>query len=509
MLTKCVLAGDRVISYAQLLKNGRQGASALSSIGLHEGDAIALLMRNDFAFLEAMHAAALLGVYPVPINWHFKSDEVGYVLRDCSAHLIVAHADLLAQVRDAVPDDMTVLVVPTPPEAQLDYKVPAELCVLAADTTLWNDWIADFAEWTEPPRSGRPSMIYTSGTTGRPKGVRREPMTPEQQAGQIRLFKTVYGVEPDMCALIAGPLYHASPNAFARHAINQGDLLVLQSRFDAEAMLAAVDKHRITTLVMVPTMFVRLLKLPEETKGRYDVRSIRSVTHTAAPCPPEVKRALIKWWGPVINETYGGTEVGIVAACTSQEWLEHPGTVGRPVERATVRIYDEAGNVLPEGQVGEIYMRCDDYAQFTYHNQDQRRQELGREGLFSLGDIGFMKDGFLYVCDRKTDIVITGGVKIYPAEIEAVLLRHPDVRDCAVFGIPDEDLGEVALAAIELAPDAKPDPDAVKCFLADHIALYKVPRQIVFYDRLPRDDTGKLFKRKLREPYWQNARRNI
>lgn len=509
MLKNCVLAGDRILPYAQLLENGRRGARALSDFGIGEGDAVALLLRNDFPFLEAMHAAALLGAYPVPINWHFKSDEVAFVLADCGAKAIVAHADLLAQVRDAVPRGMPVLVVPTPQEAQRDYKVPAELCRPAADATLWSDRIAACAEWTEPPRPGRPSMIYTSGTTGRPKGVRRRPMTPQQQEGQARLFRAVYGVAPNMRALITGPLYHASPNAFARQAITQGDLLVLQSRFDAEATLAAVAEHRITNLVMVPTMFVRLLKLPEEVRRRYDVGSIRCVIHTAAPCPPDVKRALIDWWGPVINETYGGTESGIVVACTSQEWLDHPGTVGRPVDRATVRIYDEAGNVLPEGAVGEIYMRCDDYAEFTYHNQDRRREEIGRDGLVSLGDVGFLKDGYLYLCDRKADMVIVGGVNVYPAEIEAALLQCPDVRDCAVFGIPDDDLGEVLLAAIEPAQDAVPDPEMIKRFLAERIALYKVPRHIVYHERLPREDSGKLFKRKLREPYWQGRERRI
>jgi long-chain acyl-CoA synthetase len=509
MLKNCVLAGDRILSYAQLQENGRRAARGLYEAGLREGDAVALLLRNDFAFLEATHAAALLGAYPVPINWHFKSDEVAFVLGDCGAKFLVAHADLLAGVADAIPAGMPVYVVPTPPEAQRDYKVPADRCVPAPDAVLWAEWIASFAPWDQPPRAGRPSMIYTSGTTGRPKGVRRRPMTPQQQEGQVRLFKEVYGVEPNMRALITGPLYHASPNAFARQAITQGDLLVLQSRFDAEDTLAAIAEHRITSLVMVPTMFVRLLKLPDEVKAAYDVSTIRSVIHTAAPCPPDVKRALIEWWGPVINEAYGGTESGIVVACNSEEWLAHPGTVGHPVEHATVSIYDEAGNRLPDGEVGEIYMRCDDYADFTYHNQDQRRRDIDRDGLVSLGDVGFMKDGYLYLCDRKADMVIAGGVNIYPAEIEAVLLQCPDVRDAAVFGIPDDDLGETLLAAIEPVPGTTPDAEAIKRFLAERIALYKVPRLIVFHDTLPREDSGKLFKRKLREPYWAGRERRI
>jgi long-chain acyl-CoA synthetase len=509
-VTGSVIVGERRIASADILENGRRAATGMARLGVREGDAVALLMRNDTPILEATQGARLLGAYAVPINWHLKSEEVAYILADCDAPLLVAHADLLNALQPgAIPAGMTVLVVPTPPEAQADFHLSAERAATPAGARTWADWVASFEPWSGAIGAARPSMLYTSGTTGRPKGVRRAVGTPEQVSAAAAIFQTVLNPRPGMRGMVCGPMYHSSPNTFVRECLARADLFVLQSRFDPERTLADIERHRITHLVMVPTMFIRLVRLPEEVRRRYDLSSVERVLHTAAPCPPEVKRTMIAWWGPVIYEVYGSTEVGPAVGCSAQEWLEHPGTVGRPTPGTTVRIYDEEGRALPDGEVGEIHMRCSAYADFTYHKQPERRAAMERDGLVSVGDIGFMRDGYLYVCDRKVDMVIVGGVNIYPAEIESVLIEAPGVRDCAVFGVPDEEMGESLVAAVELQPDARVTEQDLKAYLASRLANYKTPRRIEFHAALPREESGKIFKRKLRDPHWAGRGRTI
>ena len=261
---------------------------------------------------------------------------------------------------------------------------------------------------------------------------------------------------------------------------------------------------------MVPTMFVRLLKLSEETKRKYDLSSLAFVVHAAAPCPPEIKRQMIAWWGPVINEYYGATETGAVVFHTSEEALRKPGTVGRPITGGIVRIYDEQGHVLGPNQVGEVYLRLEALPDFTYHGLDDQRRAIERDGLVTAGDVGYLDDdGYLFLCDRKKDLVISGGVNIYPAEIEAAILAVPGVHDCAVFGIPDEEYGEALCAYIESEPGSALSAGEVRAFLSDKLARYKVPKVIEFQRDLPREDSGKIFKRKLRAPYWEHTGRQL
>ena len=504
VLDECEVARDA------LLLRARRAATGLAALGVTEGDAIALLLRNDFAFLEASQAAAMLGAYLVPLNWHGQSAEVRYVLDDCAPRVLIAHRDLRIKVQDAIPAGLSVIDVAAPLQAGgLQNAATASADVRRAATLEWDSWLAGHPPWDHPPPATRSTMIYTSGTTGRPKGVRRQPAAPEQMTAMAAMFRHVYGTGPGIRSLVAGPLYHSSPNAFMRQALMQGDIFVMQSRFDPEATLAAIERHRITHAVMVPTMFVRLLKLPLEVRQRYDVSSLQWVTHTAAPCPVEVKQALIDWWGPVVVETYGSTEMGTATVCTSHDWLAHPGSVGRATPGTRFAFYDEQGRVVPEGGIGEIYARVSCYADFTYHNHDAKRREIERDGLISCGDVGYMKDGFLYLCDRRADMVISGGVNIYPAEIESALVQAPQVRDCAVFGIPDEDLGEALMAAIELVPGAAMTADEVAAFLAPRLAKYKIPKRVEFHSALPREDSGKLFKRRLRDPHWEKAGRQI
>ena len=511
-LNCAILSGDRELSQAQLLENAARGATGLSALGVGAADSVAIMLRNDFPFFEASMAANALGAHAVPINWHFQEEEAAYILRDCKAKVLVVHADLLPQVRAGIPSGVETLVVSTPPETRTAYGLSREQCLLPGSLAHWSDWLASHEprQLSAPPPPS--SMIYTSGTTGNPKGVRRDSYTAESAEKLAAMVATVFDLRPggDFRTVVTGPMYHAAPNTYGLYATKNGGLCVLQPRFDPEQLLQLIERYRITHLHMVPTMFVRLLKLPEETRKKYDLSSLKFVVHAAAPCPPEVKHRMIEWWGPVINEYYGATETGGVVFHTSDEALRKPGTVGRPIEGGVVRVYDDSGNRLGPNQVGEVYVCIEGFPGFTYNGLDQQRREIEREGLFTVGDIGYLdEDGYLFLCDRKRDMVISGGVNIYPAEIEAALTAMPGVHDSAVFGIPDEEYGESLCAYIQPEPGVEIGAASVSEFLSEKLARYKVPRVIEFRSELPREDSGKIFKRKLRAPYWEKAGRQI
>jgi long-chain acyl-CoA synthetase len=509
-LVRGIASGGRTINQTAFDERVDRAAAGLDALGVGQGDCVAILMRNDVAFLEASYAAIRLGAYAVPINWHFHPEEVGYILRDCAAKVLVIHADLLEIARQAAPPSLRILAAPTSDIIAQAFRIAPERCALPPDVRSWDDFIAAHAPWAGAPRPQTLSMIYTSGTTGHPKGVRRAPPTPEQQEALNEARRVVYGVSPGIRTVMAGPLYHSAPNAFVLRAARIAEALILMPRFDPEALLATIECQRIDTLFVVPTMFVRLLKLPEDVRRRYDVSSLRFVMHAAAPCPVHVKRSMIDWWGPVIWEFYGATESGAVTIISSEEWLRKPGTVGRPSKGATLSIQDEQGREVPQGEVGEIYSSIDYYPEFTYHNLPEKRAEIERSGLITVGDMGYLDpDGYLFLCDRKRDMVISGGVNIYPAEIEAVAIALPGVKDCAVFGIPDAEYGEALIALVEPMPGHTLDGETVREHLKSHLARYKVPRRIEIAHDLPREDSGKIFKRRLREPYWSDAGRRI
>jgi long-chain acyl-CoA synthetase len=310
--------------------------------------------------------------------------------------------------------------------------------------------------------------------------------------------------------VIPAPLYHTAPNVYALSAAIRGMDMTIMTRFDAEEFLRVVQEHRVSVVQMVPTMFVRLLALDEDVRARYDISSLRWVVHAAAPCPPEVKRRMIEWWGPIIAEYYGSTETGPVVFCDSEEWLAHPGTVGRPLKDAVVKVLDGDGRELPPGESGEVFVWLDVWPDFTYNGDSAKRRAVEREGLVTCGDVGYVDaEGYLYLNDRSSDMVISGGVNIYPAEIEACLLELAGVRDCAVFGIPDDEFGEALAAHVELHNGADVDAAAVREHVRAKLAGYKTPKLVVFTDSLPREDSGKIFKRRLREPYWAGRERAI
>jgi long-chain acyl-CoA synthetase len=476
------------IAPAELERRAAQAASGLERLGIREGDVVALMLANSPAFIEAMLACRMLGAYYCPINWHFKADEAGFILRDSGARALVVHAEFLPQIADGLPAGLPIVTVE-----------PG-----------WSEWRDAHEPWRGAPRTPRGNMPYTSGTTGRPKGVRRMAPTEKQRALALAIYRTLLGLEPGMRAFVSAPLYHSAPNLYAVQAVTTGTLLVVEPRFDAEATLALIERYQLTNLYLVPTMFVRMLRLPAETRHRYDLSSVRFISSTGSPCAPEVKRAMIEWLGPIITETYAASETGHITFIDSGEWLERPGSVGRPMGDGVVKILDDAGRELPPGEIGLIYCRQPAYPDFTYTNNPAARAALERDGLWSVGDMGYLDaDGYLYVADRKSDMVISGGVNIYPAEIEATLLTMPAVGDCAVFGIPDTEFGEALAAAIQLRDGERTTVEDVQAFLRERIANYKVPRIVTFHEALPREESGKIFKRRLREPYWANAGRRI
>jgi long-chain acyl-CoA synthetase len=507
-----VISGTREASRAVILERASRAASGFAALGVKPGDAIALVLRNDFPVFEASFAAQSLGAYCVPVNWHGKTQEIAYVLSDCDAKVVIAHADLLPQVAPALAVGMTLLVVPTPEEIATAYRLAPERGRLPADATLWETFIAQNPPAPVAAGGAISSMIYTSGTTGHPKGVRRLNFDAAGAVAMADLAKQVFGVFPGgaIRTVITGPLYHSAPNFFGLYAVRDGGLVILQPRFDAEELLGLIEQYRITHLHMVPTMFVRLLRLPEAVKRKYDLSSLQWVPHAAAPCPIDVKRRMIEWWGPVIVEYYGGTEIGAVTFHTAQEALERPGTVGRARPGVTIRIYDEAGKPQPPGEIGEIYAWVNNWPDFTYHRMPEKRRDCDRDGLVSLGDVGYLDaDGYLFLCDRKRDMVIFGGTNIYPAEVEAALLQVPGVEDCAVFGIPDDEYGETLVAHIQPQRGIALSAAAVREFLSERLASYKIPHLIKFDRELPREDSGKIMKRKLRDPYWEASGRQI
>jgi long-chain acyl-CoA synthetase len=507
-----VLRGDVFVSLDELMSRARRAATGLRSLGVEPGGSVALLLRNDHEFFEAAFAASALGAATVPINWHGSAEEVAYVVNDSRAVVVVAHADLLYRVRHSLPSSVTILGVTTPTSIAEHFDIDQELATLPSDVTEWSTWREGFEELRDAFIGDPLSMIYTSGTTGHPKGVRRLPGTNDgsQTVDYMSEVTKIFGVWPGMRTIIAGPMYHSAPYAYGLVAARAyGALLVLEDRFDPEEFLALIERHQITSMYMVPTMFVRLLRLPQEVRERYDISSLRHVSHTAAPCPPDVKRALIEWWGPIVHEFYGSTEVGFITGCTSEEWLAHPGTVGRPLPSSDVRVINEDGPV-PTGESGEIFVRAAANSDFTYFGKSEARAEVERDGLITCGDIGFLDaDGFLYLCDRARDMIISGGVNIYPIEIEACLLKLAGVADCAVFGIPDDEYGESIAAAIKLDAGVTLSAEAIRDHVRAHLAGFKVPKVISFHESLPREDSGKMFKRKLRQPYWENAGRSI
>lgn len=502
-----LISGDRSLPGEVLEQRVLRLAGAFEAMGLQPGDVVALLMRNDFPVIEASLAADRTGLVAVPLNWHANAEEIGYILEDSQAKLLIAHCDMLQPVRHAVPARCRVVELAPPPEIVQAYRLRTEQCALAGAPALtYEAWLASASPGSRAPVAPPYRLLYTSGTTGRPKGVRRVAGDPGLMAGMGARTRLAHGLElRPIRAVMTGPLYHSAPNVYALNCVRFGELLVLQPRFDARELLALVARHRLSHMHAVPTMFSRLLDLPEPERAAFDPTGLKAVVHGAAMCPPEIKQAMIDWWGPVIYEYYAATEIGIITASTPQEWLDHRGSVGHPPPGVRVKVVDDTGAEVPAGTQGEIMIQTDVGSLVTYQNRPEAMEELCRGDWLTLGDIGYCDaDGFLWICDRKKDLVISGGVNIFPAELEQAAAQLPQVRDCVAFGIPDRDLGEALALVIEPHAGEVPDLDEIRETLAARVGRLRAPRVVRSMTVLPREDSGKIARRKLRQAYLES-----
>ncbi|MCZ8316813.1 acyl-CoA synthetase [Phreatobacter sp.] len=486
------MAGSgEAITYGELEHRANQGAHLLRSLGLKAGDHIAFIMENSIAFMELCWAAQRTGIYHTAISRYLTPDEIAYIVRDCGARALIVTPQTAEQA------------------APLAGQPGLSLFMARGARPGFRDFDAERAAMPQTPIADEVTgydMLYSSGTTGRPKGVKKpflgEPIEKLPPLMKV-LCQDMCGMGEDTVYLSPAPLYHAAPLRFNMIVAALGGTSIIMEKFDPEAFLRLVEAHRVTHAQLVPTMFVRMLKLPDAVRTRYDMGSLRAAVHAAAPCPADVKQAMIDWWGPILLEYYAGTEGNGVTVINSTEWLGHRGSVGRPFV-GTIRILGEDGAALPAGEIGAVYFAGG--PAFAYHNDTAKTAGAHNDqGWSTLGDIGFLDaEGYLYLTDRKAYMIISGGVNIYPQETEDVLILHPAVADVAVFGIPNAEMGEEVKAAVQPRDMAEAGPELAEkliAFCRSRLSALKCPRSIDFLAELPRTPTGKLVKRHLRDQY--------
>ncbi len=489
--------GGEVVTFGQFEAAANRVAHLFRDQGLQRLDHVAFFMENNPRLLECEGGAERTGLYFTCINSYLAPAEAAYIVNDCRARVVVSSAGLAATAKEL---------------PSLCPNVERWLMVdIDAPPAPWEPFSEVVGQYPSEPVDDEKlgaAMLYSSGTTGQPKGILR-PLPDQHPSEQLPLMagiKFLFGLREGMTYLSPAPLYHSAPQASVSAAMRLSSTSVVMERFDARQFLDLVERYRVTHSQMVPTMFSRLLKLPEEVRKAADVSSLESIVHAAAPCPVPVKQQMIEWWGPIILEYYAATEGNGFTFCTSKEWLAHPGTVGKALG-AEILILDDDGNPCPTGVPGTIWFRG--ATNFEYYNDPEKtaasRNDAGDTS--TVGDVGYLdEDGYLYLTDRKTYMIISGGVNIYPQETENLLITHPKVMDAAVIGVPNDDLGEEVKAVVQPVPGVEPGPDLEReliGFCRENIAHYKCPRSVDFEDELPRLPTGKLYKRLLRDRYWE------
>jgi fatty-acyl-CoA synthase len=496
-----IIAGSgRTVSYAQLDDNSARLAVALHALGLRTGDVIAVLSDNAPEAFEIYWAALRSGLYITAVNWHLAPHEAAYIIRDSGARVVIASAGIR---------NLAEQVVALAPEVDRWYAFGGEMTSYKSYSELL---AAAGPRLADQPRGSE--MLYSSGTTGRPKGIKPHllPIQVDEPGDPfVALLAGVFGITSDDVYLSPAPIYHAAPLKWCASVQALGGTVVLMERFDAEKMLTAIERYRVTATQVVPTMFVRMLQLPEETRKAYDVSSLRIAVHAAAPCPPDVKDAMIDWWGPILTEYYGATEMHGITLISTEEWKAKRGSVGRAM-LGVAHICDDDGRELPAGETGVIYFERD-RVPFEYHNDPEKTsasRHPAHENWSTVGDVGYLDDdGYLFLTDRKAFMIISGGVNIYPQETENVLALHPRISDVAVIGVPDREMGEQVKAVVQLREGVMPSDDVadeIIAYVRKRIAHYKAPKSVDFVDELPRTATGKLAKRVLIDRYAESPR---
>ena len=492
--TAYVMANSgQTVTYQELNEASNQGAHLFRNLGLKVGDNIAIFMENNGDYLKICWSAHRAGLYYTCISSYLTAEEVDFIVCDCNAKVFItsaAKAEVAAELVEMMPDADTRLMVG---ETIAGYQSYGEAIAPLPKTP-----IADEFEGAD--------MLYSSGTTGRPKGIKL-PITGEPLGtprSPVDILGTLYDVTERTVYLSPAPLYHSAPLRFNMGVLRKGATTIVMERFDPERALQLIEQHRVTHSQWVPTMFVRMLKLPDEVRAKYDLSNLQVVIHAAAPCPIQTKQAMIKWLGPVLYEYYAGTEGNGFCAINSDEWLAHPGSVGRALV-GDVHILDEDGSERPVGEHGSIFFA--NGPEFTYHNDPERTAESHNErGWSTLGDVGYLdEEGYLYLTDRKSFMIISGGVNIYPQEIENLLVSHPKIMDVAVVGVPDIEFGEAVKAVVQPTNprDAGPELEAeIITYCREHLSSIKCPRSVDFDAELPRHENGKLYKRLIKDRYW-------
>ena len=491
-------SGD-AITYRDLDRRSNQGAHLFRSLGLKQGDHIALLMENTIAFMEICWAAQRSGLYYTAISRYLTADEIAYIVKDCGAKVVITSPKCIGSIAPLLSDAAGAPYFFITGAAQGGFKS-------------WDDALAAQPATPIADESAGYDMLYSSGTTGRPKGIKR-PLTEPSILVPNPLLKllcaTMCGMNETSVYLSPAPLYHAAPLRFNMMCGALGGTSIIMESFDAEEFLRLVEKHKVTQSQLVPTMFVRMLKLPDAVRTKYDTSSLKGAVHAAAPCPADIKAKMIDWWGPILIEYYAGSEGNGVTVSTSKDWLAHRGTVGRAVV-GEIKIVDDDGHELPVGETGTVYFAGG--PAFAYHNDtDKTQRAYNDRGWSTLGDVGYLdNDGFLYLTDRKAYMIISGGVNIYPQETEDTLISHPAVADVAVFGVPNEEMGEEVKAVVQphdMSRAGKELEAELILFCRKHLSPIKCPKSVDFEPELPRTPTGKLVKRHLRDKYWAKVKK--
>ena len=495
-----MLSSGKIVTHGELNDLSNQGAQLFRSLGLKPGDSIAFMLENHHLFFPIAFAAWRSGLRYTAISWRLQPAEVEYIVKDCEAKVFITSKFLEETAANL--------------EEVLGGVKKFMLDGTSSGYESYEESIASMPEEPVEDECQGGSMLYSSGTTGRPKGIYRElqlnplPYTQEEDdLGLGRVVEGVYGGDENTVYLSPAPLYHSAPLGFNTGFLSLGGTSIVMEKFDPEAALKAIQDYKVTHSQWVPTMFVRFLKTDESLRSAYDLSSHKVAIHAAAPCPIEIKENMINWWGPILFEYYAGTEFNGMTIVNSEEWMEHKGTVGRPLV-GELHILDDEGNEVPSGETGGIYFGGETATSFEYHNDQEKTQSaISKEGYSTLGDIGYVDDeGYLYLTDRKAFMIISGGVNIYPKETEDALIMHPKVADVAVFGVPHPEMGEEVKAVVQPAnmSDIGEDLEAeLIAFCKEKISHVKCPRSVDFEEELPRHPTGKLYKRLLKDRYWK------